>query len=330
MSVPGRTVSRILIVRLGAMGDILHTLPAAASLKHSYPGAKLTWVVESKWRPLLDGNSLIDRIVELRRGSLRGWMETRGELRTERYDLAVDFQGLIKSALTATLARPDRLYGYHQSQARERAAGLFYSHKTIARATHVVDRHLELAAAAGATRILRSSALPPGRPEGNLPEGGFVLASPLAGWGSKQWPLAHFRSLGERLRDELGVPLVLDGPPGSGFDYHSSLAGLIHATRRAAAVVGVDSGPLHLAAALNKPGVAIFGPTDPARNGPYGSSIRVLRSEAAHTTYKRRADIDSSMSAITPDRVFECLKEQLCSPSPTPTSSPGFASPAAF
>ena len=303
--------SRILVVRLGAMGDILHTLPAVASLKHSHPGAHLTWAVESRWRPLLEGNPFIDRIVELRRGSTRGLVETVRELRSAPYDFAVDFQGLMKSALTAAFARPERLFGYHQSQVRERLAAIFYSNKVTARAVHVVDRHLELAAAAGAVHPLHNFPLPPGRAEGSLPAGEFVLASPLAGWGAKQWPLEHYRALGERLRAELGIPLVLDGPPGSGFDHHSSLSGLIFATRRAAAVVGVDSGPLHLAAALNKPGVAIFGPTDPARNGPYGTSMRVLRSESAATTYKREAEIAACMRAITPDQVFACLKAQL-------------------
>jgi lipopolysaccharide heptosyltransferase I len=303
--------SRILVVRLGAMGDIIHTLPAVASLKHSHPGAHLTWVVEPRWRPLLEENPSIDRIVELRRDSTGGLLETIRELRSVRYDFAVDFQGLIKSALTAAFARPERIFGYHQSQVRERIAALFYSNKVSARAAHVVDRHLELAAAAGATRLLRNFPLPNGTPEDGLPAGDYVLASPLAGWGAKQWPLEHYRVLGEMLRDQLGVALVLDGPPGSGFDHHSSLSGLIHATRRAAAVVGVDSGPLHLAAALGKPGVAIFGPTDPARNGPYGTSMQVLRSGAASTTYKRAADIAASMRAITPDQVFASLKAQL-------------------
>jgi heptosyltransferase-1 len=302
---------RILVVRLGAMGDIVHTLPAVASLKHSHPGAHLTWVVESRWRPLLEDNPFIDRIVELRRGSAGGVLETMRELRGTSYDVAVDFQGLIKSAITATFAWPDRIFGYHQSQARERIAALFYSNKTIARATHVVDQHLELAAAAGAVHPLRSFPLPSGRCEGELPAGDFVLASPIAGWGAKQWPLAHYHALAIRLREELGMPLVLDGPPGSGFEHHSSLAGLIYATRRAAAVVGVDSGPLHLAAALGKPGVAIFGPTDPARNGPYRSTMGVLRSDSAATTYKRDADIAACMRAITPDQVFESLKAQL-------------------
>jgi heptosyltransferase-1 len=238
-------------------------------------------------------------------------IETVRELRSERYDFAVDFQGLTKSALSAAFARPERIFGYHQSQVRERVAALFYSNKVLARAVHVVDRHVELAAAAGAPRPMWEFPLPTGVAEGELPEGDFVLASPLAGWGAKQWPLEHYRVLGERLRSELGISLVLDGPPGSDFDHHSSLAGLIHATRRAIAVVGVDSGPLHLAAALNKPGVAIFGPTDPARNGPYCTSIRVLRNDSAATTYKRGADIAACMRAITPDQVFECLKAQL-------------------
>jgi heptosyltransferase-1 len=306
----------ILVVRLGAMGDILHTLPAAASLKHSHPDARLTWAVEPRWRPLLEDNPYVNRIVEIRRDSIGGLLESLRELRRSAYDFAVDFQGLIKSALTAAFARPGRIYGYHQSQTREPAAAVFYSHKTTARAAHVVDRHLELAASAGATRLLRCFPLPPGRAEGDLPDGDFVLASPLAGWGAKQWPLPHYHALGARLQEELGMPLVLDGPPGSGFDHHSTLAGLIYATRRASAVVGVDSGPLHLAAALNKPGVAIFGPTDPARNGPYGASIRVLRSDAAPTSYKRAADISACMREITPDQVFDCLKAQLTVGSP--------------
>src|SRR5439155_20434798 len=136
-----------------------------------------------------------------------------------------------------------------------------------------------------------------------LPETDFVLASPLAGWQSKQWPMEHYESLAARLKRELGIPLVLNGPPGSSLPHESGLPGLIHATRRAIAVVGMDSGPLHLAAALDKPGVAIFGPTDPQRNGPYRSSLEVLRSPSAVTSYKRRAEIDESMRQVSPEEV---------------------------
>jgi heptosyltransferase-1 len=312
------TSRRILVVRLGAMGDIIHTLPAVAWLKQNQSGAHLTWLVEPRWAALLEDNPYVDSVALLRRQSVAGMMETRRELREGQYEIAVDFQGLVKSALAASVAHPGRLFGFHQSQLRERLAGLFYSDRILSHSTHVVDRNLELATACCGGGIGTAKPLfplPPGRPEGGLPAGDFVLASPLAGWGSKQWPLRHYRALAARLHRELGVPLVLDGPPGADFAtaegvvaHYSSLPGLIHATRRAAAIVGVDSGPLHLAAALGKPGVAIFGPTDPARNGPYGDSLRVLRTAEAVTTYKRGAAIDSSMQNISPDAVFEVLR----------------------
>jgi heptosyltransferase I len=317
---PAKTANgSILVVRLGAMGDIIHALPAVASLKHNYPGARLTWAIEPRWAPLLDGNPFVDRLVFIRRDSAAEFRESWRALRSDRYDFAVDFQGLLKSALTATFARPQRIFGFHQTQTRERAAGLFYSDKTVSRSLHVVDRNLDLAASTGAASAIKKFHLPAGDPEGDLPPGEFVLASPLAGWASKQWPVEFYRALAERLGDDLGLPLVLNGPPGSGLPHISGIAGLIHATRRAAAVVGVDSGPIHIAAALGKPGVAIFGPTDPARNGPYGDTVKVLRSPSAATTYKRGASIDESMRAIGPERVFEALKTVLCSSSPSAT-----------
>jgi heptosyltransferase-1 len=238
-------------------------------------------------------------------------------LRAERYDIAVDFQGLLKSALAAAAARPGRLFGFHQSLLREPAAALFYSGKVFSRSAHVVDRNLDLAAGAGAGSLLRTFPLPPGQPEGDLPAGDFVLASPLAGWRSKQWPIEHYRSLAARLLRDLGVPLVLNLPPdgsvtaGDAVTHKSGLPGLIYATRRAAAVLGVDSGPLHLAAALGKPGIAIFGPTDPARNGPYGDSLKVLRLATATTTYKRGEEVADSMRQVSPEEVFETLKALL-------------------
>jgi heptosyltransferase-1 len=312
--------TRILVVRLGAMGDIVHTLPAVASLKHSFPNCHLTWVVEPQWAALLEENPFVDQVAQLRRSTPGALLESCRELRAARFDFAVDFQGLVKSAMVASVARPDRIFGFHQSQVRERPAALFYSNKTLSQAVHVVDRNLDVAAAAGAKSIVRTFPLPPGRPEDELPAGDFVLACPLAGWRSKQWPLEYYSRLARRLRDELALPLVLNGPPGAQAvlaaipevrAHRSSVTGLIHATRRAAAVVGVDSGPLHIAAALGKPGVALFGPTDPARNGPYCESFALLRSSAAVTTYKRNASVDPSMYAISADAVFDALKELL-------------------
>lgn len=323
---------RVLMVRLGAMGDVVHALPAAATLKHSFPAAELVWVIEPRWKCLLEGNPFVDRVVEFDRRSLRGIRQAFQQLRSRRTELGIDFQGLVKSALVASAARPDRLYGYHRGQAREPLAAWFYSHPTRTRAAHIVDQHLELAAAAGARNRIVEFPLPPGRLEEPLPEGPFVLASPLAGWESKQWPLEHYSVLAGRLYRELGVPLVVNGAPDAvdtlrridtAQIHVSSIEGLIDATRRASAVVGVDSGPLHLAAALLKPGVAIFGPTDPARNGPYGGSLQVLRSAEAPTTYKRAKTVDPSMAAITPAEVFERLRDLLRNPAAAPPARKG-------
>ncbi len=302
---------RILVIRLSSMGDVIHTLPAVASLKHSFPHSRVTWLVRPRWAPLLAGNPYVDETIPVERSIGASWAEAR-RLRSRHFDLAVDFQGLIQTALLARAARPTKLVGFDRTQVRERLAALCYSSEIPVQAAHVVERNLELAAGAGAANLLRTFPLPPGEPEGILPAGRFLLASPFAGWGSKQWPLEYW----SQLSGILELPLVVNGPPGSegelrkiqGAHVHvSGIPGLIDATRRAHAVLGVDSGPLHLAAALGKPGVAIFGPTDPARNGPYGGTIRVLRSPDAVTDYSRGAEPHASMLAIPPARVARTL-----------------------
>ena len=296
------------------MGDVIHTLPAVASLKHSIPYSRITWVIEAKWAALLEGNPYVERVVALDRSSFAGLRETWRQLRAHSFDFAVDFQGLTKSALVAALAWPERVYGFEDS--RETPASWFYSSTVLPGPTlHMVDRNLALAGAAGASSLLASFCIPAGKPEGELPDGEFVLASPLAGWGAKQWPMEYYSTLGQRIRQETGMRLVLNGPVPIAVEntwaHVSGLEGLIDATRRAAAVVGLDSGPLHLATALGKQGVAIYGPTDPTRNGPYKSNLALLRSAGAVTSYKRSAQPDVSMRTISPDAVFEALKPAL-------------------
>jgi heptosyltransferase-1 len=302
---------RILVVRLGAMGDIIHTLPAVAALKRGNPDVDIDWAVEPRWIPLLEGNPDVSALIRIDRSQLAlSWHR----LRERHYDAAVDFQGLIKSALVARASRAEVVYGFDSSAVRERSAAIFYSRTILPRSAHVVDRNLELARAAGGAEMTPVFEVPAGRPEGSLPDGPFVLANPFAGWGGKQWPLDSYAALARKLA-EAGYALVLNAAqPFDACESHlhvSGLAGLVDATRRAAAVVGLDSGPLHLAAALGKPGVAIFGPTSPDRNGPYGGRIRVLRAPDAITTYKRNADVHDSMRAVTPEQVWAALEPQL-------------------
>jgi len=313
----------ILLVRLGAFGDILHALPAAASLRRSIPGARLTWAVDPKWRWLLDGNPDVDHALVVNRRSRESLRAAWQYFQSNQIDIAVDVQGLIKSALLARASRAPRRIGFAAGFLRERAAGLFYTERVSPRLPHVVEWNLDLASAAGARERIAEFPVPPGRPEGELPAKPFVLACPFAGWAAKQWPLEHYEELAKLLSGTghelvLNVAARVETPL---FQHVSGLPGLIDATRRATAVVGLDSGPLHLAAALRKPGVALFGPTDPARNGPFGGTIKTLRSPDAPTTYRRMNEILPCMRALTPRMVFEQLLPCLttASPNPTPT-----------
>src|SRR4051812_8031709 len=165
---------RILVVRLSSMGDVIHTLPAAASLKHSFPHSHLSWLIRPRWMPLLESNPYIDEVIPLERSLAAGVAGAR-RLRSRHFDLAVDFQGLIQTALLAAAARPDKLIGFDRARVRERAAAWFYSSGIETHAEHAVDRNLDLASGAGASNLLRAFPLPQGVAEDSLPDGKFVL-----------------------------------------------------------------------------------------------------------------------------------------------------------
>lgn len=310
---------RILVVRLGSMGDILHALPAVASMRRTWPDAVIEWAVHPKWKDLFESNPLDVHPIFVDRKNAASRREAFARLRAQRYDFAIDFQGLIQSAIVSRIARRKIAYGFDRSLLREWPAFLFYSRSVRSSEAHVVDRNMALAAAAGAQRRAVEFPLPEGRPEGELPER-FVLAAPLAGWIAKQWPIENYAPLARRLKEEFGLALVLNGAPNAeqvlrsvedAKVHVSGIAGLIDATRRAVGVIGLDSGPMHLAAALGKPGVALFGPTDPARNGPYGVSLTVLRDASARTSYRRGSTIDPALRALTPDVVAAALCQRL-------------------
>jgi heptosyltransferase-1 len=305
----------ILVIRLGAMGDIIHAIPAAASLKASFPQHKLSWLVSPRWMSLLEGNPAIDELIPFERNGLAALKRTWRRLRRKHFDLAFDFQGLLQSALAGRAAHPGAFYGFSRSVAREAHAAWFYDHSVDVRGPHRIERNLQLIAEANATKLTTKAWIPPGRLEGDLLADPFILANPFAGWAGKEWPLPSYELLGQKLRQE-GLKLVLSVPAQNApalqkFKhinvYVSTLNGLIDATRRATAIVGVDSGPLHLAAALGKPGVALFGPTDPTLTGPFGGSLAVLRAPDVQTTYKRHHQIHASMKEISVDQVMTAL-----------------------
>lgn len=348
---PLREARRILVVRLGAMGDVVHALPAAALLCRELPDAELTWAVEPAWAPLVE--AVAHRVEPL---PLKRWRRsplsraTRSEireagarLRGQRFDWALDFQGLIKSAVVARWSRAGRTAGFDRSLVREPLAARLYHEAIFVNRRHVVDRNLGLVRAL--LEEFRSAPaefpLPAGVCSKQLPDGPFILAAPFAGWRGKEWPLERYAELAALAWGERRLPLVLDcapadeaaarqivemAPPGSCRLHVSTLPELIGATRAASAVVGVDSGPLHLAAALGAPGVALFGPTDPDRNGPYGDSFELLRQAGAATTYKREDRHADSMRSLSAARVWRAVCEKLKAAGPrlevVPASTP--------
>ncbi len=310
---------RILMVRMGAMGDIVHTLPAAATLRRAFPKGEIDWLVEERWAGLLDGNPHINAAIKMARRN-----PPMGELRARRYDLALDFQGLLKSAFISRLAGAREVIGFSTAGLREKLAGAFYARRATVEGPHVVEKNLGLAKAAGATQSVLEFPLPAGKPPAGLPEP-FVALSPSAGWAAKRWPAECFAQLILRIKKDLGLRAVINGGPGEealtaviaaaakDAAPHISVGGiaeLVGLARRARAFIAGDTGPMHVAAAVGTRVVAIFGTTDPTRNGPYSQRARVVRPGDAATTYSRSAGTDT-VARVTVDQVFAALQEVL-------------------
>jgi heptosyltransferase-1 len=354
---------RILIVRLGAMGDVLHALPMAAMLRLVLPGAQIDWVVERRWSELLcapesypvgecsAGRPLVNAVLVV---DTRGWRKhllaasTRREftvavaaMRAAHYDAALDVQGAAKSAAVARLCGATKIFGF--SEPREWPARLAYDVTIEPKAAHVIVRNLEMASALLA-RMGHAVAELPEKPMAEwLPrdlaaerrveaallshgvaEEPLAVLNPGAGWCAKQWPEQRYGELAERLKAR-GLRVLLNYGPGeeplvrraaqashgAALPLFTSLGELVALLRRAHLFVGGDTGPLHLAALLGVPTVALFGPTDPERNGPYWPGCRTLRDTASETNYSHRRTEDAGLRNLTTTQVFEAVESLL-------------------
>jgi heptosyltransferase I len=344
---------RALIVRLGAMGDIIHTLPAAAALRAAFPEATIGWVIEERWIELLCTLSasrsgprsaqrpLVDNIHPVNTKSWRTsmtsvqtWKQIAAavrEVRDARYEVAIDFQGAIRSAMIARLSGAGTIYGF--AQPRETPARTLYTRRVAARGTHIVEQNLSLAEEV-AGRALPTPGVVFPRDEAAEREcqyrlqagkiGKFALLNPGAGWGAKRWPAERYGLVAKEIAQSGLRPLINFGPgeedlaqavreasDGAAEIMASSLTQLIALTRRASLFVGGDTGPMHLAAALGVPVVAIFGPTDPARNGPFGTKSIVLRSPSSQTSHKRISKPEDGLLEITANQVIAAALQLL-------------------
>jgi lipopolysaccharide heptosyltransferase I len=310
-------VKRALIVRLGSLGDVVHAIPVAASLRSAYPSAQIDWVTDPMYLPLIGLVEGVDRAIGL---NTRAWLPgARGNvvsalaaLRRSAYDVVLDLQGLLKSAILARAVGARRTVGFSRTHLREPAARLFYSESVNpGGAVHVIQQNLSVSAALGA--LDRSVRFPVRVPESAAAAdvarelgGGFALLNPggSAAWPNKRWPPSRFGAVAQALERSHGLPSIVWRGPGeqalaeavavaSGGAARVSppmslpdLLALAHASR---VMVSGDTGPLHLAAAVGTPVVALFGPTRPERNGPWAAAdVSVSRVTQCECPYQRR------------------------------------------
>lgn len=309
---------KLLLVRLGALGDIVHAVPVAVALRNAYPDAVIDWLVGAKHRDVLALVPAIDRSIPLDNGAGR-WPAVIRELRGARYDVAFDLQGLVKSALLARLSGARRVVGFSSRYAREPLASRLYTERhdpgrggmfAADETRHVVTINLGMLARLGLEpppdaafnlHVRRSREIE----EAIAASGGrFALLNPGAAWPNKRWPAERFGALAAALGERLGLKsLVLWGPserPLAEAVVHASrgraslapptsIADATSLAEAAAVMVSGDTGPAHLASAVRTPLVGIFGPTRPERNGPLrGEDETVSRASVCECHHVRR------------------------------------------
>jgi len=335
--------ARFLVVRLGSLGDIVHTFPAVAGLRESFPNAEIVWLTHPRWKELVDSSELATDIWEIDTRSYRSLREIIGRTRKRHFTIAIDYQGLWKSAALPFFGDVSRRVGFSSQTIREFGVPILYTDRVRVTKIHIADQNGELSLCAGARNGVAPVALAvPSIQEVfvlQLLRGfgieKYIVLSPAGGWRSKCWPADRYGALCDKIRDTLGMRCVLNHGPGeedlvsavkaaSGqadpIAYNGSLGQLMALLRNAVCIVGGDTGPLHLAVALGTPAITIFGPTDPARNGPYRMGNHpgnaspldtVLRSPHALTTYKRGEQPAPSILEIDVDTVFDAVRRQI-------------------
>jgi lipopolysaccharide heptosyltransferase I len=342
---------RILIVKLGSIGDIVHTLPALAAMRQALPDSEISWVVERRTSEILRDNPLLDRLIEvdtkaLRRGlmsgeTLRAPRQQLRLLRASAFDLALDFQGLLKSSLAARLSRAQRVYGFARDALRE-PASRFLVHQTvpIPAGLHVIRKNLTLVKSALGISVPEDPsdfafpiAVNPSHEieaeeSARGADRGYAILNPGGGWPTKLWSADKFGALADQLWNRFGLySLVTYGPGEAGLaeqvlsasssgkvrSVSLSLKGFFALAKNAQIYVGGDTGPTHLAVAARTPVVGLFGPTEWWRNGsPYPNDICIERTDIdCRENCHRRACSKWICMDIDVERVLHAVTDRL-------------------
>jgi heptosyltransferase I len=318
---------RILIVRLSAIGDVIQTMPVACALRERFPNAFLAWVVEEKAASLLRGHAAVDRLISLPHGWLKSpcdVLRLRRRLHRLRFDVALEAQGLTKAAIVAWLSDAPRRIGFGHPWGRELSRWL-NNELVDTPGPHVVDRNMQLLRPLGIHSPQIHFHVPEKAADRNTAgqiigqsglEGGFAIINPGAGWPSKLWPTDRFAAVAKYLGSKWNLPTLLvwagddenqmAAAIAAGADGHAhigpktSLSELASLARRAKIFIGSDTGPLHIAAAVDTPCVGLYGPWPAERHGPYGpKNIALQRAFFEGSTSQRRHALQDLMNAIT-------------------------------
>jgi len=325
---------RFLVVRLGSLGDIVHTFPAVAALRASFPRAEIVWLTHPRWAELVAASDLASEIWPVDSRDLASVRLILAKIRAHSFNAAIDYQGLWKSALLPFLGQIRQRIGFSSTTVREFGVPILYTARVKAKTTHIADQNGELSLRAGATQPVAHVHLEVKDAErkrvcGDLKSAGiesYVVLSPGGGWRAKCWPAERFGALCQKIRESLNLRCVINYGPGEeslanavkSFSgnaqpviYDGDLGPLMALLQSAQCIVGGDTGPLHLAIALGTKAVAIYGPTNPARNGPYPPQPIVLRDPEAITTHERESQTSPSLLKISVDQVFDAVRHRL-------------------
>jgi lipopolysaccharide heptosyltransferase I len=334
-------VNSFLIVRLGSLGDIIHGIPVAAALRNTYPQAHIDWLVDSRYMELLDLVQCLDRRVPIdprdvgRGGRRADFFQTIGELRRAGYDACIDLQGLLKSALLARSVAAKRTVGFQRPHLREPLARLFYTDAPdIGEATHVIDKGIALLAPLGVEdRRIHFPISIPRTPAlesilGRCGADGYALINPGAAWPNKRWPPERFGAVANAIRRKFGLRSVVLWGPGeqplaaavvdasvgvAEIAPPTTIADMVGIARNAKLMISGDTGPLHIAGAVGTPIVALFGPTQPERNGPWSPlDVTVSRVSQCSCLYERRCRKPAHcIDDISVDEVIDAVHHRL-------------------